>query len=112
MYLPSDEAKLIVDLGVNIRFSTLDFLQRFPNCYVIGLEPHPGHFEQAQRNLELNNATDRVELRRCAAGSRSRRMQLLDRGSSSSLIENAARAELSIEVVDLFRCYSVRRSMF
>jgi len=29
-------------------------------------------------------------------------MQLLDRGSSSSLIENATRAELSIEVVDIF----------
>jgi len=101
-YLPSGQVKLVVDFGVNVGFSTLYFLQRFPDCYVIGLEPHPGHFEQAQRNLELNDATGRVELRRCAAGSRSRRMQLLDRGSSSSLIENATGDELSIEVVDIF----------
>src|SRR5437660_8472821 len=58
-YLPSGQAKLVVDLGANVGFSTLYFLQRFQDCHVISLEPHPRHFEQAQRNLELNGARDR-----------------------------------------------------
>src|SRR5947209_2005535 len=98
-YVAPGQVKLVVDLGVNVGFSTLYFLEKFQHCRIIGFEPHPLHFEQAQRNLGLNDARDRVELHPFAAGSHNRRMQLSDKGSASSLIENATGTALSIEVV-------------
>src|SRR5215469_12708358 len=103
-YLEAGQVNLVVDLGANVGFSTLYFLQQFQHCSVISFEPHPGHFDQAQRNLELNHARNRVELHPFAAGSLSRTMKLSDSGSSSSLIEDAtgASVSLSIEVIDIF----------
>ncbi len=102
LHLAPAQVKLVVDLGANVGFSTLYFLERFQNSRIIGFEPHPLHFEQAQRNLGLNDARDRVELHPFAAGSHNRSMQLSDKGSSSSLIENATGAAVSIQVVDIF----------
>jgi hypothetical protein len=56
------QVRLVADLGANVGFSVLHWLHRFPACRVIAFEPHPGHVEQARRNLALDGRAERVEL--------------------------------------------------
>jgi len=99
--IPGD-VKLIVDLGVNVGYSLLYFLHKWPNCRIIGFEPHPHHFAQAARNLVLDGSSARVRLHDKAAGARTRPARLTDSRSSSSVIETSSADTLNIEIVDIF----------
>lgn len=41
----------IIDAGSNIGLSSLKFLEKFPNCKIICLEPDPQNFSALQKNL-------------------------------------------------------------
>jgi FkbM family methyltransferase len=101
-HLKPDEIKLVVDLGANIGFSILHWLDQFPHCRVIAFEPNPKLVPQVQRNLALNHVQGRVELHQAAAGASTRMMMLTDAGSSSRLTENGSLTGHSVEVLDVF----------
>jgi FkbM family methyltransferase len=93
------KVELVVDLGVNVGYSTLYFVHKWPGCQVLGFEPHPAHFAQAKRNLELDESGDRVELHNVAIGSTTRKAMLTDRMSASALAEEG---EFEVDVIDVF----------
>ena len=45
------EPRLIIDCGANVGFSSVYFLSRFPQAYVIAVEPDAENFIALQRNL-------------------------------------------------------------
>jgi FkbM family methyltransferase len=99
--LPKD-VRLVVDLGANVGLATLYFLHKYRSCRVIAYEPHPRYAAQAERNLELDGTSHRVEFHRKAAGASDRLMYLTDQGASSTLTEAASPATLTVEVEDIF----------
>lgn len=53
-YAPLDDlgdVATVVDLGANVGYSAIWFLEAFPACRVIAVEPDPGNFAALQRNL-------------------------------------------------------------
>ena len=53
-YTPLDDlqnVRLILDLGANVGYSSAYFLSRFPNSFVVAVEPDAGNFALLQRNL-------------------------------------------------------------
>jgi FkbM family methyltransferase len=44
-------ANFILDCGANVGYSAAYFLSRFPNAYLIAIEPDPGNFAVLQGNL-------------------------------------------------------------
>lgn len=46
-----EDAKLIIDCGANVGYSSLYFLKKYPNAYVIAVEPDEENFKICQKNL-------------------------------------------------------------
>jgi FkbM family methyltransferase len=44
--------KLILDCGANVGYSSAYFLSKYPECYVIGVEPDASNFAILQKNLD------------------------------------------------------------
>ena len=107
--MPVNDVKLIVDLGVNVGYSLLYFLHKWPRCRIIGFEPHPRHVVQAARNLALDGSQQRVELYDKAAGAKTRPQRLTNRVSSSSLTDDASPDTFSVNVVDIFPILNGKR---
>jgi FkbM family methyltransferase len=51
---------LVIDCGANVGYSSAYFLNRYPTCRVIAVEPDPGNFAMLTRNLAPYR--DRVKL--------------------------------------------------
>jgi FkbM family methyltransferase len=94
------QVRLVVDLGTNIGFSVLFWLNQFPNSRVITFEAHPAHAAQAARNFALNGVADRVELHTAAAGAHHRSVSISNSGTSSTVSEAAG--DDAIPMVDVF----------
>jgi len=47
----SQDVKLVVDCGAYVGYSSIYFLNKFPDTYVIALEPDRNNFEACHRNL-------------------------------------------------------------
>lgn len=45
------DPKLIIDCGANVGFSSIYFLNHFPNSHIIAIEPDPDNFAICQKNL-------------------------------------------------------------
>ena len=45
------EASLVIDCGANVGYASAYFLSRFPNAYVIAVEPNKENFELLSKNL-------------------------------------------------------------
>jgi FkbM family methyltransferase len=45
------EAPLVIDCGANVGYSSAYFLSRFPNAYLIAIEPDKRNFELVEKNL-------------------------------------------------------------
>jgi FkbM family methyltransferase len=99
--LPSEDVRLIVDLGANVGFSCLYWLTRFPNARLIALEPHPVHFAQCQLNLSANGLLPRAELYQAAAGAETRQITLSDAGTSSAVQMDGAPG-ITTSMLDVF----------
>ncbi len=59
-----DDPKLIVDCGANVGYSSLYFLNQYPNTTIIAVEPDPENFKVCERNLAPYQ--DRVSLMQSA----------------------------------------------
>ncbi len=99
---------LILDLGANVGFSNLFWMELFPNARVLTYEPHPEHVDLALKNFELNNVGQRITMRPVAAGSRRAKASLTDRGAESTLVEDGG-SGISIDTVDLFEEIGTQR---
>lgn len=108
--LPRKDVKFIVDLGANVGFATVYFLNSFPDAEIVAYEPHPEHFRQALLNIERNKAVDRVTLHNQAAGVRQCSLHLSNKGTSSTLGRaGEVSSGFEVEVVDLFAALEKRR---
>lgn len=94
--------KLVIDIGGNVGFSALYWLQAFPHCSVEVFEPHPLHLVQMQKNLALAGERGQgVKVHAVAAGAASR-SATLSSGGSSSMVSDAAEGAFAIEIADIF----------
>jgi FkbM family methyltransferase len=48
---PGREPAFIVDCGANVGFSSIFFLERYPNCRLVAVEPDPANFAVLVRNI-------------------------------------------------------------
>lgn len=80
------EPRVIVDLGANVGYTVLHWLQTWPAARVLAFEPHPTHVHAIRENLTLNGLLSSVDLRPCAAGTYDGTVTLSDCGSSSSIV--------------------------
>ena len=104
------DVKLIVDLGANVGYSSLYFLQHYPEATVVAFEPHPRHIEQLRKNIALNSVEPRFVLYPNAAGNEPGRVWLSDGGSSSAVTEpDAGRAQFEVERVDILAMFRGKR---
>lgn len=72
-YLPLDHLDpagidVVIDCGANVGYSSAWFLNRFPGCRVIAIEPDPGNFRLLEKNLEPYG--ERVRTKQAAVWSR------------------------------------------
>lgn len=54
-YAPIDDepgVRWVVDCGANVGYSSIYFLNRFPQCRVLAVEPEPGNVALLRKNLE------------------------------------------------------------
>lgn len=99
--MPKD-IRLIVDLGANVGYSALYFMQSYPGAEIIAFEPHVQHVERLKHNLAVNGSLDRVKLHAAAAGNADRQSLLSDRGMSSALVKHDAPGARPVPVMDIF----------
>lgn len=94
--------RLIVDLGANVGYSNLFWLERYPLAEVVTYEPHPRHVDLVARNLVLNRLASRVVVRPVAAGTAEETGLLSDRGSESTILASGGESGVRVRIVDLF----------
>jgi FkbM family methyltransferase len=93
----------IVDLGANVGYSCLYWLQRFPDAEIIAFEPHPVHLAQLRSHLTVNRCGNRVVVHPVAAGVTAGRAAITDRGGGSRVVDvSNPDGTAPIEVVDVF----------
>jgi FkbM family methyltransferase len=107
--LNPDSVECVVDLGANVGYSCLYWLEQFPNAKVIAFEPHPMFASQLNAQLRLNGWCERVELHPVAAGIRPDNLMLSDAENQSSLLWTKGARPLPIRVVDVFPLLNGRR---
>jgi len=96
-----EAVRLIVDVGSNVGYTCLFWLNNFPNAHVIGIEPHPRHLTQLRKNIEINGWQERVTILECGAGTADGRLYLVDDGPSSHLTTQAGANTIDVQIIDL-----------
>lgn len=71
------EPKLVLDLGANVGYASIYFLNRFPSARIIAVEPDPENFRVCEQNL--SDYSDRVRVLQAAVWSQ-RTHLVLERG--------------------------------
>ncbi len=92
--------RAIVDLGANVGYSIVHWLQTWPAARVIAFEPHPAHIAAIKENLAVNGLLSRVDLHAVAVGTHVGTVRFSDRGSSSSIV--STEDGFSVPLVDLY----------
>jgi FkbM family methyltransferase len=77
-HISENEGSVMVDIGANVGFVTLDWAARLPNVRVHAYEPHPATFAVLRANVEMNCPPSRVSLHREAVGRESGEVTLLE----------------------------------
>jgi len=67
-YITDHKRGVMVDIGANIGFVTLDWTSRLPNIRVHAYEPHPATFAMLRANVDLNCPALKVKLYQEAVG--------------------------------------------
>lgn len=98
-----EDVTTIVDLGGNVGYSVLWFLNRFPKARVLVYEPNPVFAGHLKENVALNEFGARVTVREAAVSNVSSTLPLFVSGACSSLLQNYNTGEsITVPVVDLF----------
>jgi FkbM family methyltransferase len=90
----------IVDLGANVGYSVLYFARRFPESHIVAWEPHPEHVRQLKANVAANKLERRVSICPAAAGAQNGAKWLIDRGTSSCVVDEFRPDSVRIDVRD------------
>jgi len=98
----SDNVNQIIDIGGNVGYSCLYFLNKYPNAQVMVFEPHPKHLEKIYAHLKLNQSEHRVEVVPKAAGAKASSIFLTDMGGDSQLRNEGDESTISVSMVDWF----------
>ena len=67
-YITEHKQGVMIDIGANIGFVTLDWAVRLPNVCVHAYEPHPATFAMLRANVDMNCPASRVKLYQEAVG--------------------------------------------
>jgi len=97
-----EDVKRIIDVGSNVGYSCLYWLNFFPNAHILAFEPHPEHVQQITRHLEINRLAERVMIIPKAAGICSGEYFLTDMGASSTIVESKTQNTISVSMTDWF----------
>ncbi len=97
---PGESPALVVDLGANVGFGTLDFAHRWPGATIHLFEPHPAHVRRLREILAVNGLESRSVLHACAAGAADRAALLSNNQTSSSIHPSVQGAGIQVPVVD------------
>jgi FkbM family methyltransferase len=106
--LDPESVRLVVDLGGNVGYSNLFWLESFPNAEVMTYEPMPDHVKLVARNVELNRCGHRVSVMAAAAGSGEGVAFFVDHGAESTRAEGAKAEDVlnpnmvQVRVADVF----------
>lgn len=92
----------VVDVGGNVGFSCLLWLNAFPNAHLTVFEPHPAHVAQIHANLSANCWTSRATVHACAAGPAKGLMHLVDDGCRSHAAAAGSTGTIVVPVEDWF----------
>jgi FkbM family methyltransferase len=98
---PLCDVRKVVDLGANVGYSCIYWCNKYPDCRVTALEPHPAHVEIMKDNLARNGLLNRVNVVAAAAGANERSSYLTDARTSSTVTDQAS--DFEIRVLDIFR---------
>ena len=99
--LPTKEAKVIIDCGSNVGFTSAYFLCRYPESRVVAIEPDSVNFELCRKNLQPFQ--DRVTLLKVAVWGKAQRLVVQEKaaGTWASSVRQAAADAGSVDGVDI-----------
>lgn len=92
--------KIIIDVGVNIGSTILNFSRLSPDGKMIGFEPDSKNFLKARRNLELNNFAN-VTLINKGLGEKSEKVKLFNVNANNAGMKRVLNASSSEPDVNL-----------
>lgn len=67
----------IIDAGANVGYSTLFFLNEFPNARIVSIEPESGNFSVLKKNVGANNG-DNVDIKQNGVWNKSCSLKVVD----------------------------------
>ena len=79
------EPKLIVDAGANVGFSSIYFLNKYPNTHIIAVEPDDENFKLCEKNLSFYS--ERVTLIKSGIWSHQTGLTVCDDENNASAIQ-------------------------
>jgi FkbM family methyltransferase len=94
------KAKLIIDGGANVGFSTAYFAARYPEAKVVAIEPESGNIEQLAKNT---NALNNVEIVQAGLWSRAEKLAVESAGGTDgfTVTEIPGHSERTIDGVTI-----------
>jgi FkbM family methyltransferase len=107
--VPDISPELIVDIGANVGYSIIYFIQKYPNARLIAFEPLPIHLEIINKHLEVNQISNRVEVLEMAVSNTDSNMFIINKGCESVVIENFENDCLPIKVCDFFAFVGINK---
>ncbi len=100
--IDSKNVKRIIDVGGNVGYSCIYWLNKFPNSHITVFEPHPKHLAQIYTHLKLNQAEKIVTVIPCGASNVAGQLFLTDMGGDSSITTEESENTISVPMIDLF----------
>jgi FkbM family methyltransferase len=101
--LDPGSVRRIVDLGGNVGYSCLFWCGKYPNAWVLTLEPHPTHCRLLEWHVKKNGYANRVKLVAAAAGVRDEVANLTDQDDGSAIVQDMPADSIGVRVVDVFQ---------
>jgi FkbM family methyltransferase len=99
----TNQTRIIVDLGANVGVSIRYWQKNFPNCTIVGVEPHPENLKVCELNVRGLLNEGRCKLIRACIGSVARRSQITtDDGEwGHRLVKGEASSGDTVEVITM-----------
>jgi FkbM family methyltransferase len=106
---------LIVDCGANVGYASAYFLSKFPDCFVVAVEPDPGNFAVLTQNLAPYSGryraiqaavwprTERLRFAKSSSGLGQEWARLVERPPPGAATEAVGEEIATIDLPSLFR---------
>lgn len=100
--VPNLSPKLVVDVGANVGYSVIHWMQIYPTTHLIAFEPHPTHLQMLHRHLEVNKITNQVDIIRNAASNQEGQAFLTNHENESVIVDKNEDGCLPVKTCDFF----------